>query len=255
MPVAPQSIAKKMAIQLETAHGIVAERGDTQCSGHVGARRSPRENRLPHCRGVLDRPREVLRVQAPANVLIAQHLAGDEEGDLPVGGDADRREARDDRGEDEAESRADRLEDPGDEDVEGARDRHDAGEADRAEADEQDTHHRVHPAAVEETAHVLDDGGGVEARLADHIDLEAVDPGDDGVLEAHVLEDDGVDHGAGRGDQHDGDRRLLPDGAAQDDDDRNQQQDVPVEGGVEGAQDRPHLLGNGPPWDWRPKTV
>ena len=53
------------------------------------------------------------------------------------------------------------------------------------------------------------------------------------VLEAHVLEDDSVDHDAGGGDEHNGDRRLLPHGSAQDDDDGEQQQDVPVEGGVE----------------------
>ena len=222
----------------------VRERRDAERARHVGASRRPGEDRLPQGRRVLDRAREVLRVEAALHVLAAEHLARDEEGDLAVRGDADRREARRDRRRDEAEGRAHRLEELRDEDVERTGDRDDAGEGDRAEADEQDRHHRVHAAAVEEARDVLDDVLGVEAGLADHFDVEAVDACDDRVLEGDALEDHGVEHRDRAGHEDHGDRRLLPHRTAQDDDHRQQEQEVPVECRIEGAEDRADLLGD-----------
>lgn len=72
----------------------VGEGGDAQGAGHVGARRRPRQDGLPHGGRILDGSRQVLRVQAPLDVLVAQHLARDQQGHLAVRSNADDRQAR-----------------------------------------------------------------------------------------------------------------------------------------------------------------
>lgn len=69
----------------------VGEGGDAQGAGHVGARRRPRQDGLPHGGRILDGSRQVLRVQAPLDVLAAQHLARDQQGHLAVRSNADDR--------------------------------------------------------------------------------------------------------------------------------------------------------------------
>ena len=54
--------------------GHVGQGGDTQGAGHVGARRRPRQDGLPHGGRVLDGSRQVLRVQAPWSSAVIEVL-------------------------------------------------------------------------------------------------------------------------------------------------------------------------------------
>ena len=54
--------------------GHVGQGGDVQGAGHVGARRRPRQDGLPHGGRVLDGSRQVLRVQAPWSSAVIEVL-------------------------------------------------------------------------------------------------------------------------------------------------------------------------------------
>jgi len=222
----------------------IRKRCDAQRSRHVSPGRRPRQDRFDDRGGVFDRPSQVFRMQAAADVSFPQHFARHQDGNLTVARYPDHRQPGDDRCYDEGTRGTNEFQNFIDDKFKRFGKRNRARERDCAETDEQRSHHRVHAAAIEQFRDVRNDFRRIETLSMNHRNVESVNHGADDVMQGKSLENEGVGHRKGGGHQHDRKRRFFPDRSVQYDQYRNDKPEVPMVNRAQRIHDRADFFRN-----------
>ena len=213
----------------EDGPGQILQRLHAQAGRHIRAGGGPGDQRHEDRTGILQGAGEVLCSQTPLPVGVAEHLAGDQNGQIGVAGGQSHGNAGDNRGQNQRAGALGHGKDLLQNHIQAAGPAHDSGEAEGAEDQQRGAHYSVHAASGQQTLNTRITDGCIEASLGNHGGVEPADGAGENVLQAGSLENYSFHTGQQGAAQHHGDGRLLQQGPGKDQYHRQQQKQIPVE--------------------------